>query len=207
MRCGMAAEFREEEAEFFAVLEQARGGTLFLDDIGQIAPTLQTRLLPLVVEAGLFATPTRVTRIIAATVTPLDPEIHAGRFRADLFYGLQRNVLSIPALSRTLLCEAPWPGNVRQLRNVVEQALALAVVPLVPASLVKRLLHEDNEREMAAFDDARKAFEYDYLIKLLKATSGNVAQAARIAQRNRTEFYKLLARHEIDPGAFKQGRK
>jgi two-component system response regulator GlrR len=235
----MAAEFREEEAEFFAVLEQARGGTLFLDDIGQIAPTLQTRLLPLVVEAGLFATPTRVTRIIAATVTPLDPEIHAGRFRADLFYGLQRNVLSIPALSRrredipllvahftsgwathsatkgggfspealTLLCEAPWPGNVRQLRNVVEQALALAVVPLVPASLVKRLLHEDNEREMAAFDDARKAFEYDYLIKLLKATSGNVAQAARIAQRNRTEFYKLLARHEIDPGAFKQGRK
>jgi len=107
----------------------------------------------------------------------------------------------------TLLCEAPWPGNVRQLHNIVEQALAQAVVPQVPASLVRRLLHEDNAREMAAFDDARKEFEYDYLAKLLKATTGNVAQAARIAQRNRTEFYKLLARHNLDPAAFKQGQK
>jgi two-component system response regulator GlrR len=57
---------------------------------------------------------------------------------------------------------------------------------------------------MSAFDDARRAFEYDYLVKLLQTTSGNVAQAARVAQRNRTEFYKLLARHDIDPTPFKQ---
>jgi two-component system response regulator GlrR len=237
MRCGMAVDFREEEASFSTALDQARDGTLFLDDIGLIAPALQARLLPLVAAAGLFEHKTRAIRIIAATATPLDAEIHTGRFRADLFYGLQRNVLTTPALAARredipllvshfttvsgknssvgsfspealeLLCAAPWPGNVRQLRNIVEQALALTVASLVPASLVKRLLHEDNEREMAAFDDARKAFEYDYLLKLLKATAGNVAQAARIAQRNRTEFYKLLARHDIDPTAFKQGRK
>ena len=100
-----------------------------------------------------------------------------------------------------------WPGNVRQLRSLIEQALTQTVVPLVPATLVRRLLQEDNEREMAAFDEARKAFEYDYLVSLLNSTAGNVSQAARVAQRNRTEFYKLLARHELDPASFKNSGK
>jgi len=239
MSCGMAASAHEEEALLAAALEMARGGTLFLDDIGQLAPALQARLLPLVAEAGMFESKVRAIRIIAASSAPLDGEIRAGRFRSDLFYGLQRNELTLPALTTrredipllvthfttgcierssvtargfspealALLCEAPWPGNVRQLRTVLERALSLSVVPQVPASLVKRLLQEDNEQEMSAFDDARRAFEYDYLIKLLKSTSGNVAQAARVAQRNRTEFYKLLGRHDIDPTPFKQGRK
>ena len=236
MRCGMAANAKDEETQLAAALEKTRGGTLFLDDIGQLAPALQARLLPLVAEAGLFESKARPIRIIAATSTPLDAEIRAGRFRSDLFYGLQRNELTIPALATrredipllvayfttgcierstvmarsfspealALLCEAPWPGNVRQLRTVVERALALAVVSLVPAAVVQRLLKEVNEFEMSAFDDARRAFEYDYLVKLLQTTSGNVAQAARVAQRNRTEFYKLLARHDIDPTPFKQ---
>lgn len=102
-----------------------------------------------------------------------------------------------------MLCEAPWPGNVRQLRSVVHLSLAQTVVSRVPASVVGRLMQTENECEMSAFDDARRAFEYDYLARLLMATSGNVAQAARIAQRNRTEFYKLLARHNLDPAPFK----
>lgn len=102
-----------------------------------------------------------------------------------------------------LLCEAPWPGNVRQLRSLVQQALAQATTAQVPAALVRRLLSEGNEREMTAFDEARRSFEHDYLVRLLKSTAGNVTQAARIAQRNRTEFYKLLARHAIDPTSFK----
>lgn len=107
----------------------------------------------------------------------------------------------------TLFREAPWPGNVRQLRNIVEQSLSQSLTPLVPATLVRRLLQEDNEREMAAFDEARRAFEYEYLSRLLKVTVGNVTQAARIAQRNRTEFYKLLGRHNLDPAHFKQDQK
>jgi two-component system response regulator GlrR len=105
-----------------------------------------------------------------------------------------------------MFCEASWPGNIRQLRNLVEQALARAVAAQVPAAFIKRLMADDNEREMAAFDDARRNFEADYLTQLLKATAGNVAQAARIAQRNRTEFYKLLARHALDPAQFKQDK-
>ena len=102
-----------------------------------------------------------------------------------------------------MLCEAPWPGNLRQLRSVVGQALKLAANAIVPAQLVHRLIAEANPLEIGAFDEARRDFEYDYLIQLLRATEGNVTRAARIAARNRTEFYKLLARHEIDPATFK----
>ncbi|MBI4989628.1 MAG: sigma 54-interacting transcriptional regulator [Rhodocyclales bacterium] len=101
-----------------------------------------------------------------------------------------------------LLVNASWPGNVRQLLNVVEQTVALSTSPLVPASLVQQALHDDNTM-MVSLDEARRAFEHDYLLRLLRATEGNVTQAARMAQRNRTEFYKLLQRHDLSPALFK----
>ena len=57
--------------------------------------------------------------------------------------------------------------------------------------------------EIAPFDEARRSFESNYLIRLLKMTGGNVTQAAKLAQRNRTDFYKLLQRHSLDPALFK----
>ena len=102
-----------------------------------------------------------------------------------------------------LLIAGPWPGNVRQLQNIVEQTVVLSTTPLIPASLVQKALHDDIGG-IVAFETARKNFERDYLVKLLKATSGNVTQAARLAQRNRTEFYKLLQRHQLTPALFKE---
>lgn len=102
-----------------------------------------------------------------------------------------------------LLIAAPWPGNVRQLQNIVEQTVVLSTTPLVPASLVQKALHDDIGG-IIPFEVARKSFERDYLIKLLKATNGSVTQAARLAQRNRTEFYKLLQRHDLTPALFKE---
>jgi two-component system, NtrC family, response regulator GlrR len=102
-----------------------------------------------------------------------------------------------------LLISAPWPGNVRQLQNIVEQAVVLSTTTLVPASLVKKAL-QDNIGSIVSFENARKEFERDYLVKLLKATNGSVTQAARLAQRNRTEFYKLLQRHQLTPTLFKE---
>jgi len=101
-----------------------------------------------------------------------------------------------------LLVNATWPGNVRQLLNVVEQTVALSTSPVVPASLVQKALRDDNTL-MVSLDEARRAFEHDYLVRLLRATEGNVTQAARMAQRNRTEFYKLLQRHDLTPALFK----
>jgi two-component system response regulator GlrR len=101
-----------------------------------------------------------------------------------------------------LLVNASWPGNVRQLLNVIEQTVALSTSHVVPASLVQQALRDDNT-VMVSLDEARRAFEHDYLVRLLRATEGNVTQAARMAQRNRTEFYKLLQRHNLTPALFK----
>ena len=106
-----------------------------------------------------------------------------------------------PDALETLLT-APWPGNVRQLQNVIEQVVVLATSPIISANLVQKALL-NNIASITSFDVARKNFEQQYLINLLKATHGNVAQSARIAGRNRTEFYKILERHHIDPALFK----
>lgn len=101
-----------------------------------------------------------------------------------------------------LLLSAPWPGNVRQLFNVVEQTFALSTTPLIPASLVQKALRE-QPAEFPSFEEARTRFEQEYLIRLLKITNGNVSQAARLARRGRTDFYKLMRRHRLNPAMFK----
>src|SRR5262245_13381170 len=101
-----------------------------------------------------------------------------------------------------LLLAAPWPGNVRQLVNVIEQVVALCASGLVPASLVQQALKEEPAR-LASLEQARGAFEREYLIRILRITGGSVTQAAKLAQRNRTEFYKLLERHKLEPKMFK----
>ena len=102
-----------------------------------------------------------------------------------------------------LLIAAPWPGNVRQLLNLLEQAIALTTTAVIPASVVQNALSEDASA-LAPFEEARRSFERDYLVRLLKITGGNVTQAAQMAKRNRTEFYKLLQRHKLEPSMFKE---
>jgi two-component system response regulator GlrR len=102
-----------------------------------------------------------------------------------------------------LLLQAAWPGNVRQLYNVVEQAVVLSTTAIIPAQLVRRALRTKGN-EILPFAEARQRFERDYLTKLLRTTNGNVTQAARLAQRNRTEFYKLLNKYHLAPALFKE---
>jgi two-component system response regulator GlrR len=104
-----------------------------------------------------------------------------------------------------LLIAAPWPGNVRQLLNLLEQAVALTTTTVIPASVVQNAMSEDSSA-LVPFEEARKSFERDYLVRLLKLTGGNVTQAALMAKRNRTEFYKLLQRHKLEPSMFKEGK-
>ena len=65
---------------------------------------------------------------------------------------------------------------------------------------------QNQQSEFASFEQARKKFERDYLAQLLRVTEGNVTQAARLAKRNRTEFYKLLQRHQLEPRLFKAAK-
>jgi two-component system response regulator GlrR len=221
------------------LFQSAQGGTIFLDEIGDMPLALQVKLLRVLQErevrpVGASRAVAVDVRVISATHRDLEAEIAARRFREDLYYRLNVVQLVLPPLSdrredvpllarhflaevarkyrKTLsgfapeamdaLTRAPWPGNVRQLFNVVEKCVALSTTPLVPLAMVERALNKPSE-DLASFDEARKAFERDYLVQLLKMTSGNVSQAARIAKRNRSDFYSLLNRHEIEPAGFK----
>src|SRR5437667_6335612 len=129
----------------------------------------------------------------------------ATHFLRKLAERYHKPVPSLAPDAMALLIGAPWPGNVRQLLNLLEQAVALATTSLVPESLVQGALREDASA-LVPFEEARKTFERDYLVRLLKITGGNVTQAATLAKRNRTEFYKLLQRHRLEPAMFKDAK-
>jgi two-component system response regulator GlrR len=131
-----------------------------------------------------------------------DIPLLANHFMARLAekYGKKLNGFAPEAMKA--LAIASWPGNVRQLHNVVEQVCALATTPLIPLGLVQRALRVPSV-EVLSFAQARERFERDYLVGLLKLTDGNVADAARLAERNRTEFYRLLQKHGLTPGQFR----
>jgi two-component system response regulator GlrR len=135
-----------------------------------------------------------------------DIPLLARHFLASLAQRYAKPVAGFGPGALEALAAAAWPGNVRQLQNVVEKCVVLSTTPQVPLSLVERALAAQpggGAGEMRPFDEARRDFERDYLVQLLKLTAGNVSQAARLAQRNRTDFYNLLGRHGIDPAAFK----
>jgi two-component system, NtrC family, response regulator GlrR len=131
-----------------------------------------------------------------------DIPLLANHFLGTLSAKYKKKINGFAPESLELLVSASWPGNVRQLYNVVEQAVALATTPLIPLTLAQTAI-QNQQTELASFEEARKKFEREYLTRLLKITEGNVTQAARLAKRNRTEFYKLLQRHQLDPKLFK----
>ncbi len=101
------------------------------------------------------------------------------------------------------LVAAPWPGNVRQLINVVEHCAALTKADTIPLTMAQKALR-DEPGGIQTLKDAKDAFERKYLISVLRLTNGQVANAARIAGRNRTEFYKLLNQHGLEAAEFRQ---
>jgi len=217
----------------------AEGGTVFLDEIGDMPPPLQVKLLRVLQEGEVRpvgATETRPVdvRILSATHRNLEEAIVSGEFREDLYYRLNVVTLTLPPLRERredipllarhflaaltekydrrihgfapdaldMLTAADWPGNIRQLHNVLEQCVALCTTSTIPASLVSRALR-DKPAEIQPLAEARSAFERDYLITLLKLTRGQVSEVARLAGRNRTEVYRLLQRHGLTPALFK----
>lgn len=133
---------------------------------------------------------------------PEDIPLLAQHFLRDLanIYGDRVKGFSPEAMES--LVNSEWPGNVRQLRNVVEQCVALSSTPLIPVTLVQRAV-KDEPTQFMSLQDARDKFEREYLVRLLQMTAGSVSQAAKLAKRNRTEFYRLLGRHGMKAEDFK----
>lgn len=222
------------------LFQTADGGTILLDEVGDMPMRLQVKLLRVLQEAQIRpvgsteAIPVNV-RLISSTNRDLKQLIMGGQFREDLFYRLNVVNIDVPSLARRredipllvthfldriaketghqrfiyapeaveLLVSADWPGNVRQLENVVRQNVALANSPIISAELVQTALGVGPAR-LPSFDEARDEFTRNYLSQILQITGGNVSQAARLAKRNRTDFYKLLSRHSLTPDEFKQ---
>jgi len=97
-----------------------------------------------------------------------------------------------------VLVSHDWPGNVRELFNVVERIAVMAVEDVIGPELVRDALGMDPS-SLPSLKMAQERFTRRYLLQLLEVAGGNVTRAARLAGRNRTDFYKILARHDIDP--------
>jgi two-component system response regulator GlrR len=216
----------------------ADGGTLMLDEIGDMPMRLQVKLLRVLQEnqirpvGSTEAIPVNV-RVISATHRDLTQLMVSGQFREDLYYRLNVVHIDVPPLSKRredipllvahfleqlaresgqrkiyapeaveLLATAEWPGNIRQLYNVVRHNVALSRNPIINAELVQQALG-GGPSKLPSFDEARDEFTRNYLVQILQITGGNVSQAARLAKRNRTDFYKLLGRHQLTPEDFK----
>ena len=131
-----------------------------------------------------------------------DIPLLANHFLEQCKKGRYSKVTAFSPEAINVLVGAAWPGNVRQLENAVQQIVALAHTKLIPESLVRDAIASESG-VMPSFNDARHHFERDYLVKVLRLTEGNVSRAAKLAQRNRTDFYKLLQRHDLKPDQFK----
>jgi two-component system, NtrC family, response regulator GlrR len=235
----MRGSFTGAARDYKGLFQAAEGGTVFLDEIGDMPLPLQVKLLRVLQDKEIRPIGTTQTmpvdvRIISATHRNLEEAIKAGSFREDLYYRLNVVSFGLPALSERredipvlaahflnqladrykkplngfaseameILVKSAWPGNVRELYNIVEQAVALSTTSIITPALVDSAMRGQSA-ELSSFESARSEFERDYLAKLLKITGGNVTQAAKLAKRNRTEFYKLLQRHHLDPKLFK----
>jgi transcriptional regulator with GAF, ATPase, and Fis domain len=218
----------------------ADGGSVFIDEIGELDAVLQPRMLR-VLEAGAVkpvGSDREVgvsVRVIAATNRDLREEVRAGRFRQDLFFRLSVVTLQVPPLrerlgdvpllverfrseigapplsraSHKLLSRYQWPGNVRQLKNVLVRAAALAERGTLEIGPNDLEAHDQGEHYAAtpykvAKDKMLAAFTRDYLVALLARHDGNVSAAAREAQVDRNWIVALAKRYGVIVGRSKE---
>lgn len=218
----------------------ADGGTVLLDEIGDMPFSLQAKLLRVLQEKRIRPVGGREDipidiRVISATHINLEVAIKEKSFREDLFYRLNVVNLHIPPLRERMediplladhilteiaernnkpgkslspealgeLLSYEWPGNVRQLQNVMERISAISRNLRISKTQVQEALPIDNSFKVSTLSDARRDFERQYLIKLLTATEGKMTLAAELSGRNRSDFHKLVKRHELDPNDFR----
>lgn len=221
--------------------ELANGGTIFLDEIGDMTMAMQAKLLRVLQEREIDRVGGTKSikidlRVIAATNRDLDAMIEKGEFRQDLYYRLnvitlqipplRERVDDIPILSKALLhkinmqmnCHVeeispeamellqqyPWPGNIREMENVLERAVnlmddELCILPEhLPPHLRKRHKPRDSEDSAKDLTEARYEAEKQAIIKALEAAGGNRTKAAKMLGVHRSGLYQKLQKYNLD---------
>ena len=228
------------------LFREADHGTLLLDEIGDISPALQARLLRALQEHEIVPvgseTPVRIdVRVIAATHRDLPALVQQGRFREDLYYRLNVVTLALPPLrerrqdipllidhflrkfaarhARGFIAVDPeaqqqllaydWPGNIRELQNVLERAMLLAEQDVIGAEHLPAQVQPAGARpsggelvstESIASNDVLRsleAVEREYVTRVLAATRGNREEASRILGISRRTLLRMAQRWNL----------
>lgn len=213
------------DADLSRAFAAAAGGSIYLRNVDDLPATLHAALERLLDGGDV--------RVLASSERRVEDLAADDRFADELLDRLAVLPIDLPPLSRRredvpllvqqcldevaaesgqphrtcspeameLLVSSRWPGNVRQLRMVVREIASTGAGPVITPEQVQEA--RGQTPSLQSFDEARDEFTRSYLVQLLQITEGNVSHAARLAKRNRTDFYKLLARYEIEPERFK----
>lgn len=219
--------------------EFADGGTVFLDEIGELNADIQVKILRVLQSqefervGGLKTTKVNV-RILAATNRNIEEAIRTGRFREDLFYRLNVLPIYVPSLRErredipvlmnhfiqhfaekmsksfaplsenvmSQLKDYPWPGNIRELQNVVERAVILAQSPNLSLSdfvIQTQPIEKDYSRQANVTHTISSVqdLEYRSLVKAIESCHGNMSQAAELLGICRDTLYRRLKKYNI----------
>ena len=227
----MRGAFTGADRDRAGLFEAANGGTVFLDEIGEVDIPFQLKLLRFMQEKeirqlGSSKTKRLDVRVIAATNRNLQHMVEEGTFRQDLWFRLNVVQVNLPALrerrsdiiplaqhfvqefngaydrnirlapsSVKVLEEEQWPGNVRQLRHVLERLVILSPMELIEGEQVREALRgfEPSERRVESLADAGE----EQIRKVLAATGGNKSRAAKILNIERKTLYRKLERMDL----------
>jgi len=200
-------------------LTRAQSGTLLLENADQLSPTLLTRFAEALRAAAASAQRGRVLATVAAgsegllsplggeriSIAPLAARTEdilplAAHFLAEFAAAEGIEPVGFTADARRWLIEETWSGNVRELRERIRQAIRLAGQGAISA---EALMLSTEGDEVPSFKDAKRAFETRYVEGLLRRCSGNISRAARMAKKDRKDFYDVIRRTGVDPGEFR----
>ena len=218
--------FTDAREQRQGLIEAAEGGTLMLDEIGDLGPGMQAKLLKFLEDRkirrlGAVQERTIDVRIVAATHQPLEQRMREGSFRADLYFRLRVVALGVPPLRKrpenilplakaaeALLLAHAWPGNVRELRNLVEQAAVLVKGELIePHDLALTSIGQETQAPGTSAGGFRlpasglqiDELERDMLRQALERSSWNVTAAARLLGLSRDTVRYRLQKHRLRP--------
>jgi transcriptional regulator with PAS, ATPase and Fis domain len=227
------------------LFEKAHGGTMFLDEIGDVSLETQAKLLRTlqtgeIRAVGDLQTRTVSVRIIAATNRDLEKAIREGAFREDLYYRINTFTINLPPLREriedipflaefflqrarakvnkrvdsitpeavSLLRSYSWPGNLRELENIIERAVVLTSSQHIDAEHLPLHVQEISSGKqklgfMRSKSQAIERFERQALAEYLLQADGNISAAARLADIPRRTFHRLLAKHHLSAESMK----